>query len=139
MKLSQNFSLEEFIVSDSYPELAQAIGWESDHIYRAHSLTKYFLQPLRNHLQVPVHITSGKRSVELNNAVGGSLSSDHLFSDTLGSCAVDITCDDIIAAWEWIKDHSDLIKYTYLWLSRNYIHISAPDATGKYGRFYEVD
>lgn len=139
MKLSKNFNLSEFAVSDTYPDVAAGITFNPDEIERIQALVDFILQPLRNHIGEPIYITSGKRSPELNNLVNGYGDSDHLFLELRRSCAVDITCSEISRAWSWIKRHRKVIKFAYIWKSRNYIHISAPDDTGKYGKLKELD
>lgn len=85
--VTNNFKWEEFLVSSQYPDLAkQIILTETDRV-KIWFLTSMLLQPLRDDLGHRILITSGKRSAGLNNSVGGSPTSDHLFKNT--SCAGD--------------------------------------------------
>ena len=45
-------------------------------------------EPIRKHFGVPIHISSGYRSKALNNAIGGSLTSQHCYGE-----AIDIDMD----------------------------------------------
>lgn len=69
-QLTPNFKLSEFIrAEDEIPA-----PWILDNIYRlAHRL-----QVIRDLLQKPIQITSGYRSPEHNQAVGGSKKSFHM-------------------------------------------------------------
>lgn len=58
------------------------------------------LDPLREALGKPVLITSGYRSPEVNRAVGGSKTSQHLLGE-----AVDFVCDDMALAFDYILKH----------------------------------
>lgn len=70
MKLTENFSLDEFKSKDgsAFPaEVVQNLG----------VLAKQ-LQALRDHLGKPITITSGYRSKEHNKKIGGALDSYHV-------------------------------------------------------------
>ena len=51
-------------------------------------LAEKVFQPIRDHFGVPIRISSGYRSKDLNTAVGGSLSSQHCTGE-----AIDIDMD----------------------------------------------
>ncbi len=73
MRLSVHFSLEEFErngrgIANKAP--ARAID-------NLTTLCKFLLEPLRDILGKPISITSGYRSPKLNNAVGGTSTSQH--------------------------------------------------------------
>lgn len=79
MELTKNFRLEEFFVSDT----ADKLGIDNRPVYYdyvVHNLSllcRYVLQPIRDKFGVPMVITSGYRCERLNEAVGGSPTSDH--------------------------------------------------------------
>lgn len=78
MKITNNFTIKEFIVSQDFPRIADEIKltpWEESFIT---ILANSILQPARNHINKPIQILSGKRSPQLNGLVGGSKTSDHL-------------------------------------------------------------
>ncbi len=77
MNLSENFSLAEFTKSqtairrgiNNNPTLAHRLAMAA--------LCNAILEPLRAHFGRPVRITSGYRSKALNDAIGGSQTSQH--------------------------------------------------------------
>lgn len=82
MKLSKNFSLNEFLVTST--GIANIPTKEV--IENLRKLCVNVLQPLRDMYGKPIIITSGYRSPKVNKAVGGSKTSGHM----LGTSA-DIT------------------------------------------------
>lgn len=77
-KLSDNFTLAEFVVS----ETAKKKGIDNTptlvDIYHMEELCKYLLQPIRDAWGKPIKVTSGFRCYQLNKAVGGSPTSVHM-------------------------------------------------------------
>ena len=76
MRISKNFTLDEFNVSASHPELAKGIpiNIRPDII----ALVTHVLQPICDKTGWTCKINSGYRSIELNRAVGGAPSSQHM-------------------------------------------------------------
>jgi len=89
MRLSPHFTLEEFRVSRRFPQSAAGIEFSEHDAHKCFLLARTILEPIRKRLGGPIIITSGKRSLELNRAVGGSPTSDHLFQGF--SAAVDFS------------------------------------------------
>jgi zinc D-Ala-D-Ala carboxypeptidase len=83
MKLTKNFSLEEFVRSDT----AESQGIKNNpselEVYKITILCVKLLQPLRDKIEKPIIIDSGYRSEKLNKIVGGVEDSQH----TLGEAA----------------------------------------------------
>jgi zinc D-Ala-D-Ala carboxypeptidase len=83
MKLSPNLTLREAIKS------ATAIrhgltNWPTDeHIENLKVTANEVFQPVRDHFNVPIGISSGYRSKELNRLIGGSLTSQHSVGQAL--------------------------------------------------------
>lgn len=73
MRLTKHFTLAELCVTtkalDNTPD-AEAKAWLLD-------LAQAILQPLRDHVGVPVNVSSGYRSGAVNRAVGGAKNSQH--------------------------------------------------------------
>jgi len=103
MKLSRNFSVQEFIESNTAKSEGIDNTMPKKALENAMHLTQNVLQPVRDHFGL-TRITSGYRSPKLNKAVGGSDTSDHL----TGSAA-DIKVDDPDISnkelAEWIYDN----------------------------------
>ena len=78
MRLTNNFSLEEFERSDTAKRLGIDNHVPQFAIARLRTLCEKVLQPVRNHFGIPIIITSGYRCPALNNAVGGAPSSQHM-------------------------------------------------------------
>lgn len=126
MRLTPNFDHKEFLVSKEKPELAASMLASELDTFKMGMLAKFYLQPIRNKYGA-VNILSGKRSAELNEAVGGSLGSMHLYRDD--EAAVDFTVANGKTAeiFEEIKSgkygvFGELIYYP----SQNFIHLSLP-------------
>ena len=119
-KLSENFTLYELLHSDT--AIAKNIihlqlGITEKEILNLKRLCENVLQPLRDHVKVPVRINSGYRSLPLNTLINGSKRSDHLQAN-----AADIWCSKMPEAWEFLKtlEFRQLIKYGDF----RFIHIS---------------
>ena len=78
LKLSKNFYLKEFVIS----QVAERHGYRNEpnekQIENLRLLCVNVLQPLREIIGVPVFINSGFRSFDVNAAVGGKFNSQHL-------------------------------------------------------------
>ena len=94
MKLSKNFSLQEFTRSEKADELGIANTPNAEQIENYRFLCVEILQPIRDHYKVPVTISSGFRCDELNDAISGSSdTSQHRAKD--GSAAADFTVQGV--------------------------------------------
>ena len=76
MKLSKNFSLAEFTKSQTAERKGIDNTPEGDHLDAAIDLFENVVQSVRDHFG-PTTINSGYRSPALNDAVGGSITSQH--------------------------------------------------------------
>ena len=76
MKISKNFRMDEFNVSASHPDLAKGIPINIRPAIIA--LVVHVLQPICDKTGWTCTINSGYRSIELNRAVKGALSSQHM-------------------------------------------------------------
>tara|TARA_R110000772_G_scaffold51719_8_gene118738 strand:- start:1549 stop:2010 length:462 start_codon:yes stop_codon:yes gene_type:complete len=85
MKLTANFSLEEMTKSSTALRLGIDNTPNDAQLSNLVALCESVLQPLRDHFDLPVTITSGFRCPELNTRIGGSPVSDHC-----RGCAADI-------------------------------------------------
>lgn len=78
MQISKNFYLDEFITSQT----AERLGIDntpSDIIVKnLTALVDNILQPVRDHYDRPITISSGYRCPKLNKAIGGAVSSQHM-------------------------------------------------------------
>lgn len=93
--LSPNFYLDEFCRSQTAERFGKKIivGLESSIAQNLQHLCVTVLQPLRDALGVPITVTSGYRPKWLNDHIGGSQTSHHLFG-----LAVDIVVPGVSPA-----------------------------------------
>jgi zinc D-Ala-D-Ala carboxypeptidase len=104
MKLSNNLSLAEMIKSST----AQRRGIDNmptpEHMENMKVLAAKIFQPIREHFNRPILISSGYRSKALNDAIGGSQTSQHSIGE-----AIDIDMDGTTLSntdvFNYIKDN----------------------------------
>lgn len=138
MQLTKNFSLHEFAVSDSRPDLAVDVVFDDEETYRVYILCMMFLQPIRESFG-PVNILSGKRTVALNKAVGGSPNSDHLYNSGFTDGPVkDKVAADFTVPRTNLEDVYRFVKIKYpketygqliYYRKQRFIHLSLPTNT----------
>tara|TARA_R100001510_G_C7582140_1_gene154745 strand:+ start:320 stop:790 length:471 start_codon:yes stop_codon:yes gene_type:complete len=78
MKLSKNLTLKECIRSGTADRLGidnTPDEWATENLKK---VAEHIFQPLRDHFGVPVYVSSGYRSPDLNRAIGGSKRSQHM-------------------------------------------------------------
>ncbi len=122
MHLSKNFTLEEFTESKTADDLNIENTPSPDNMVNLAMLCKHVLEPLREGIKVPIVVTSGYRSRELNKAVGGDPNSQHQF----GQAA------DIIVPGYNLKDAFNFIRENLVFdqviyeegLHGDWIHVS---------------
>ena len=77
MKLSTHLDLSEVIRSDSAKRNGISNMPTEEHIANFKLLAEKIFEPIREHFGVPIRISSGYRSKELNAKIGGSATSQH--------------------------------------------------------------
>ena len=88
MIISEHLSLSELIRSDSAKRLGVTNMPTPEHIINLKALADNIFEPIRAHFRCPIYISSGYRSAELNKALNGAKSSQHLKGE-----AIDIDMD----------------------------------------------
>jgi phosphoribosylaminoimidazole-succinocarboxamide synthase len=88
MKLSEHLDLAEVVKSDSAKRKGISNMPTPEHLENFKKLAVNVFEPIRKHFGVPIHISSGYRSKELNAVIGGSLTSQHCTGE-----AIDIDMD----------------------------------------------
>ncbi len=122
-KLSDHFTFEE-LTETNHEELQEENRKEAvkykDNLTR---VAKELLEPIRNHFGVPVKVTSGYRGTELNELVGGSITSQHCRGEA-GDIEVRgyTTREKKIEVIKWIIDN--IKEFGQLLLERDIVHIS---------------
>lgn len=120
-QLTQNFSLEEFAVSGSHPDLVVPVP--PQYLPHVRLLAESCLQPIRNLWSQPMKVLSGYRSPELNEAVNGSPTSQHMKAE-----AADIQTDRIrdFYAMLFREDPRFPAGQVIGYPSRGFVHIATP-------------
>jgi len=86
--LSKNLSLGEFTNSQTAKRRGIDNTPKGEHLEAAKLLAENIFQPIREHFGKPIFISSGYRSAALNEAIGGSKTSQHSKGE-----AIDIDMD----------------------------------------------
>jgi hypothetical protein len=88
MKISTHLSLSEVTRSETAKRRGISNTPTAEHLENFKKLAENIFEPIREHFKVPIYVSSGYRSKELNSAIGGSLSSQHCQGE-----AIDIDMD----------------------------------------------
>jgi hypothetical protein len=83
MKLTENLSLAEVIYSATALRKGIANEPTVSHLINLKAVANNIFQPCREHFGKPLRVTSGYRSKELNEAIGGSNNSQHSKGEAL--------------------------------------------------------
>lgn len=83
MKLSEHLDLSEVTRSDMAKRRGLSNMPTPEHIENFKILAENIFEPIRKHFGVPIFVSSGYRSKELNTAIGGSLTSQHCLGQAL--------------------------------------------------------
>lgn len=105
IQLSKNFNLSELTKSSIAEANNISNNPTDDVILNLTVLVNKVLQPIRDHYNKPLIITSGYRSIELNKLVKGSNTSDHCYGK---AADIHIKNIDNFELATWIKDN---LKY----------------------------
>ena len=125
MKISEHLSLSEVTRSETAKRRGISNTPTAEHLENFKKLAENIFEPIREHFGVPIHISSGYRSKELNSAIGGSLSSQHCQGK-----AIDIDMDDSNSGvtnkmvFDYIKDNLEfdqlINEFDYSWVHVSY-------------------
>lgn len=123
MQLSKNLSLAEMIISSEAKRKGISNMPTEEHLANMKKLAINVFQPIRDHFKVPIHISSGYRSLALNKAIKGSKKSQHVLGQ-----AMDIDMDGTSITnkqiFDFIKDNlvfDQLInEFDYSWIHVSY-------------------
>ena len=103
MNLSEHFTLQEFLKSETAKKFNVANVATEKHTKNMIALCKNILEPLRREIDKPVIITSGYRSSALNETMGKngyyvSRTSQHMKGEAADIVVNGMTNDDIVKA-----------------------------------------
>jgi len=78
MRISKNFTLDEFLLSQTATRHGIDMDPPTQVISNIRDLVNGCLQPLRDEVKKPIFISSGYRPQKLNEMIGGSATSAHI-------------------------------------------------------------
>ena len=126
MKLSEHLDLSEVTRSESAKRNGISNMPTPEHIENFKLLAEKIFEPIRNHFNVPIRISSGYRSKELNAKIGGSKSSQHCKGEAID---IDMDCTSITnkEIFEYIKNNLPFDQLIYEFGnadSPDWVHVS---------------
>lgn len=83
MQLSKNLSLKEAVKSNTATRLGIDNTPSQEAINSLKAIAEHVFQPLRDHFGIPIGVSSGYRSPELNKVIKGSKTSQHMAGEAL--------------------------------------------------------
>lgn len=134
-KLSKHLSLKEVTKSTTAARLGISNEPTVTHLEALKGIAENIFEPIRLHFGVPIGITSGYRSAELNKAIGGSKRSQHCQGQ-----ALDIDADVYggvanAEIFSRIKNHLDFDQLIWEFGTENepaWVHVSwVPDGNNR--------
>jgi hypothetical protein len=134
MQLSKHLSLAEVTRSDSAKRNGISNEPTAEHLNNFKLLAEKVFEPIREHFKVPIHISSGYRSLALNKKIGGSLTSQHCSGE-----AIDIDMDGSASGvtnaqvFKYIKDNLNFDQLIWEFgtsSNPDWVHVSY-ESTGK--------
>ena len=109
-QISKHLTLEELTYSATAIKLGIVNAPTQLQIENLKKLAEKVFEPVREHFGVPIHISSGYRIMNLNQALNGSFTSQHCRGEAID---IDMKGDKVTNAqiFHWIKDN---LKYDQL-------------------------
>lgn len=132
MQLSEHLSLAEVTRSESAKRNGISNEPTPEHLENFKLLANNVFEPIRNHFNIPIHISSGYRSAALNKKIGGVATSQHCFGE-----AIDIDMDNTSITnkqvFDFIKEHVNFDQLIWEFgttANPDWVHVSY-ESTGK--------
>jgi hypothetical protein len=105
-RISKNFTLDELLASATAKQQHIINAPGIDEVCNLCALVHHVLQPLRDAMGEAIKIGSGYRCPQLNKAVGGVPTSQHMKGEAADLC-IDGDMKKGKRWFEWIKSHCD--------------------------------
>ena len=134
MQISKHLSLAEVSRSETAKRKGINNTPSGEHLANFKLLAENIFEPIREHFGVPINISSGYRSKELNSAINGSLTSQHCEGQ-----AIDIDMDGSTngvtnkMVFDYIKDNLNFDQLIYEFgtdKNPDWVHVSY-ESSGK--------
>lgn len=142
MKISEHLDLAEVIRSESAKRNGISNIPTPEHIENFKSLAEAIFEPIRNHFKVPIRVSSGYRSKELNSLIKGSSFSQHCKGQ-----AIDLDMDGTSITnrqiFDYIKDNLPFDQLIYEFGDDNnpdWVHVSyVPNGRRQVLKAYKIN
>ena len=132
MQLSEHLSLAEVTRSESAKRNGISNEPTPEHLENFKLLASHVFEPIREHFNIPIHISSGYRSAALNKKIGGAATSQHCSGE-----AIDIDMDNTSITnkqvFDFIKEHLNFDQLIWEFgttSNPDWVHVSY-ESTGK--------
>lgn len=125
MRLSPHFTLDEMLKSQTALRMGLDNNPGPDQLEALVSLCEFALEPIRNHYERPVIVSSGFRALAVNKAIGSKDKSQH----TKGQAAdIESPGLDNLELYYWIAENLDfdqlILEYYSGEPSSGWVHVS---------------
>jgi len=120
-RLSQNFHLSEFLVSQTAARMGIDMSAPASVISNLAALCDNVLEPLRAHYEKPVIISSGYRPAALNRAIGGSSNSQHCKGQAADFRVLGVSN---IKVCRWLEANRNYDQLIYEFGEAGWVHVS---------------
>ena len=127
MKLSQNFDLAEFVVSQEAERKGIDNTPDDAVVNNLTALCIHVLEPLRQMLG-PVRISSGYRCPALNAAIGGAKDSQHMTGHAADISVNGRTLDEV---YNWLYDNTPFDQVIREFPPGGWVHVSHDPARSR--------
>lgn len=131
LRLTKNFWLDEFLVSEEHPQLIRDVKLRDSQVDKLLYLCAFCLQPLRDKFG-PCKVLSGFRTKMLNSAIGGSPRSQHMDAE-----ASDIVFPKsrMLDVYGYLVGDLKYVGEVIYYKSSNFVHVSLPKLNVKMDHF----
>jgi hypothetical protein len=128
MNLSKNLTLFEMTRSETAKRKGVSNQPTPEHIENMKVLAEKIFEPIREHFNAPIYVTSGYRSAALNKKIGGAKNSQHLTGE-----AMDIDMDGHssgvtnVQIFNWIRQNLSFDQLIWEYgnsASPDWVHVS---------------
>ena len=119
--LSEHFTVQEFENSQWACRHGKSNRMDDIQRERAKHLCEEVLEKVRSHFGAPVIVTSGYRSKQVNHAVGGAPSSQHMYAEAADIQVIGHSAYEVAA---WIIEESDIEFDQCIYEYDSWTHVS---------------
>lgn len=151
--ISPHITLEECVHSDTAKRLGIDNTPNGGQIERIKTLAQKIIEPLRNHVGVPIYVSSCFRTAALNKALGGAKNSQHMMGEAVDLDAEKFGGTTNMAIFGFIKDNLEFdqliwefgtavepewvhVSYTYKYpLRKQVLRATSVNGVAKYEKY----